>query len=364
MQKAGKSILEINLARVVENYKTMSKSIKTGCIVAPVVKANGYGLGAAPISESLYKSGCKAFCVAYVEEAIQIREKIPSAEIYVFHGVQQSDLEIAHRKNLIPVLNDLYQIELWNSYAAKNNKKLPAVIHVDTGMGRLGLTESNIEKIANNEDFCSFIDIKYIMSHPSCADDPERKENAKQLEELKKISALFPDTKISFANSAAIMLGNEYHFDMVRPGCSLYGINPMPSKPTPVQQVATLKAEVIQIRNIEKDQAISYSGRYQAKKGDRIATVLCGYADGYLRCLTGKGSAHFEGMRLPIVGTVTMDMVMIDISKVPENRLQYMNYVELLGDHITVDELAQSANTIGYEILTSLGNRFKRVYVE
>ncbi len=364
MNKLGRSILEINLTKIKNNFLKMKSMTQNGTSVSCVVKANAYGLGMKQAATALYQAGCRDFCVAYLEEGTKLREYVSESNIYVFNGIQKDGLEEAHRQNLIPVLNDLYQIELWNSYASKINKTLPAIIHVDTGMGRLGLTESNVYRVSDNQDFTSYLDIKYIMSHLACADDPAHPANMQQLNMLKQYSSLFPDIKLSFANSAGIMLGSQYHFDMVRPGCSLYGINPIPSLATPVEQVAKLMAEVVQIRNIEKDQGISYSSKHTAKKGDKVATLLCGYADGYLRSLTGKAFAYFDGMRLPVIGTVTMDLIMIDISKVPESKLQSMNYVELLGDNITVDELAKSAGTIGYEVLTSLGNRFKREYIE
>jgi alanine racemase len=364
MKKQGRSILEVNLTRIKNNYTTISNKVKKDCVIAAAVKADGYGLGMDNAAKAMQDAGCRSFCVAYVEEGLNLRECMANIKIFILNGIQKEDVEITAKKNLIPVLNDLYQIELWNAYAMKINKKLPAVIHIDTGMARLGLTESNTERVADNPDFTSHLDIEYIMSHLACADEPQNPANQRQLSLLNQYINLFPNTKISLANSAGIFLGDNYHFDMVRPGCSLYGINPIPKMPSPVQQVAKLMAEVIQVRNIEKDQGVSYSGRYIAKKGDRLATLLCGYADGYLRSLTGNSFAYFDGMRLPVVGTVTMDMIMIDITKVPENKLQHMNYVELLGDNITVDELATNAKTIGYEILTSLGNRFKRVYVE
>jgi alanine racemase len=362
MKKIGKSILEINLSRIQKNYLVTTKKLKKGVTTAVVVKANAYGLGMKEVSKTLYEGGCRDFCVAYVEEAFALRKVCDDASIIIFNGLQHNEIEIVSSNKFIPVLNDLYQIELWNKWGKKSGQKLPGIIHVDTGMGRLGLTESNFERIAHDPKYTEYIDIKYLMSHLSCADTPLSLDNERQLKLMMKYSHMMPNVKVTFANSAGVYLGYDYQFDHVRPGCAIYGVNPIPSWPTPVQQVATLMGEVVQIRTIEHDQTISYQGRYRAHKGDKIATVLCGYADGYHRALSNNSFAFYDGMRLPVVGNVTMDMIMLDVSSVPETKLEHMNYVELLGDNITVDELAFRARTIGYEVLTSLGNRFERIY--
>lgn len=363
MEKSGKSTLEIDLNQVVENYNTIKSKVAEDIDVAAVVKANSYGLGAKQISKKLYSIGCRSFYVIYLEEALEIKNELAGAKIYVLNGVQKASMETIHRNGFIPVLNDLYQIELWNGYAKKLGKYLPAAIMVDTGMTRLGLSEHSVTRIAQNPDFTDYLDIEYILSHLACASKESHPLNRKQLEMFSNSMKLLEYEKGSLCNSSGVLLGKEFHFNQVRPGCSLYGINPMDDGSSIFKQVATLKAEVVQIHNIKSDLPVSYNSTYIAKKGDRIATLLCGYADGYSRQLSNKGKAFYKGYKLPVVGTVTMDYIMVDATAVPEGLLSEMNYVELLGANVTVDEVAKLANSIGYEVLTSLGKgRFNKVY--
>lgn len=363
MEKSGKSTLEIDLNQVVENYYTIKSKVAEDIDVAAVVKANSYGLGAKLISRKLNSIGCKTFYVVYLEEALEIKNEVSGAKIYIINGVQKTTMETVHRNGFIPVLNDLYQIELWNGYAKKLGKYLPAVIMVDTGMTRLGLSESNVARIAQNPDFTDYLDVDYVLSHLACASNEGHALNKKQLEMFSNSLKLLDYERGSLSNSAGVLLGKEYHFNQVRPGCSLYGINPMDEGASIFGQVATLKAEVVQIHNIKNDLPVSYNSTYIAKKGDRIATLLCGYADGYLRHLSNKGKAFYKGYKLPVVGIVTMDYIMVDVTQVPEGLLSEMNYVELLGANVTVDEVAKLAGSNGYEILTSLGKgRFNKVY--
>lgn len=358
----AKSVLEIDLSRVLLNYQKIS-SLVGNCNIAAVVKAEAYGLGAAKIIETLYKEGCRDFCFAYLGEVDAVQKELKDARIYLFNGLNSYEFSHAVRHNIIPMLNTLEALQQWGEYAKQIGKKLPAVIHLETGMGRLGLQESEIEKAASSQ-LLAYLDICYICSHLACADYRDHLMNQQQLKLIHKYAALFPNTKISMANSAGIFLGKEYHLDQVRCGCAIYGVNPIPANASQVIQVATLNAYVLQLKTLERDQSISYGARYHAKKGAQIATLACGYADGYHRLLTQNAFGFYAGYRVPIVGTVTMDTVMADVSEVPAQLLEKMEYIELLGDNITVDELAERANTIGYEILTSLGSRFKKIYIE
>lgn len=362
MNKVGKSVLEINLNRIEINYRVITKKLKSGIKSSIVVKADAYGLGMGEVSKKLYDAGCEDFCVAYVDEGVDLRRNCEDVSIIIFNGLQKDEIDDVVECNLIPVLNDLSQIEAWNNHAKKLGKKLPGIIHIDTGMGRLGLTQRSFKMICEDKKYHEYIDIKYLMSHLSCADDPLSPDNERQLASMKRYSSMMRGVPVSFANSAGVFLGHDYQFDHVRPGCAVYGVNPIPSWPTPVQQVVKIMGVVLQVRIVEENQTISYQGQHWAKKGDKIATVACGYADGYHRALSGNAFVYYDGMRLPVVGVVTMDMIMIDVTKVPDAKLEKMNFVELLGDNITVDELAFRARTIGYEILTSLNNRFEKIY--
>jgi len=364
MEKMDRSLLEINLLNIKENFRKLTEMVAKDCVIAPVVKANSYGLGVHKVTKALVDAGAKEFCVAYVSEGIELRSIISHEPIYLFNGILNHELEDALHNNLIPVLNNAEQIEIWSNFAKSLGKKLSCVIHIDTGMGRLGLSIKEFETFAQNQALKDRLEIKYIMSHLANADLQDSPKNTSQLKLINKCSQMMSGIKVSFANSGGIFLGKDFHFNHVRPGCAFYGINPMSGKANPMKQVVKIMGKVAQIRELEADQEISYHGIYTAKRGDVIATVLCGYADGYLRALSNKAQVYYEGMRLNVVGNVTMDMIMIDVTKVPKDKISEMKYVELLGDNITVNELAEIAGTIGYEIFTSLGNRFERTYIE
>lgn len=362
-----KSILLVDLKKLQHNYKIAKAQLASYVECGAVVKANGYGLGIMQVSKALYWVGCRNFFVTYLEEALTIREVTEGSAIYILHGLHESEYHDTARYNFIPVLNRIQDIESYNEFAARGGHgKLPVMINADTGMGRVGLTQGEFEYFAENFDkLTSALDIKYIMSHLACAETPDHTLNLEQLVKFQELAQKFPNIKLSFANSSGIFLGNEYHFDLIRPGIMLYGSNPTPYNGVSlVEPVVYLYGKVLQIKTLEADQTISYGGKYQAKKGDRIATVSCGYGDGYHRIITGHGFCYFEGYKLPIVGIITMDAIMVDINQIPENKLKDLNYVELLGDNVIIDDVAKWAKTISYEMLTSLGNRYHRVYKE
>ncbi|MFI4983854.1 MAG: alanine racemase [Rickettsiales bacterium] len=362
MRTNPNSVLEIKLDRIRDNYLHIKSKLEPQTKCSVVVKANAYGLGMNKVAQALVDAKCQEFCVAYLDEGLELRKVAPDASIRLFNGFQKEELTELVHGGFVPVLNDFYQIKLLNEKAKKIGKKLKGIIQLDTGMGRLGLDRFQMKRLIENPDLFSHIKVEYIMSHLACADDALHPLSLKQLNLFNKRAQNFPNTKMTLANSAGVMLGQKYHFDMVRPGCAIYGINPIPSWANEFKQVVELKGRVVQVRHVKKDMNISYHCQHTARKGDVIATVLCGYADGYMRYLTNNSFAYYKGIRLPIVGTVTMDMIMVDVTQVPENDLAEMKFLELIGDNITVDEVAARARTIGYEVFTRLGNRFERIY--
>lgn len=350
-------ILEINLSNIVHNYNLAKLEVGSSSVAA-VVKANAYGLGDSKIARALYEGGCREFYVMYLSEAFSIRESVGDSKIFVLGLTYVSEYRECVEYDFIPVLNTLSNAETYDALAKSLGLKLPCVVQFDTGMTRSGL---DLKEASNLESF-SHLDILYIMSHLACADDPTHNLNRLKLERVKGLSYIFQGIPISFANSSGIYLGANYHFSQVRPGCMLYGINPTPYAPNPVRNVITIKAKVLQIREIDEARSVSYSSRYIAPKGSKIATIACGYADGYHRSLTSNTHCYFKGIALPIVGTITMDMMMVDVTVLSEELLSMLDYVELINDNLTVDDIAKKAKTIGYEVLTSLGNRFNRIY--
>ncbi|MDB2414856.1 alanine racemase [Rickettsiales bacterium] len=362
MTQYSDSTLTIHLDRISSNYSILSNISKAKSECAAAVKANAYGLGIKEVSLALKKSGCNKFFVATLDEAIELREILPEVDIYVLNGIGNKQNDIFGNYKLIPVLNSKEQINQWADYTKSICENLPSIIHVDTGINRLGISYKEFNQVIQQIDINKSLNVKYIMSHLACADDPNHELNKLQLERVNKISHLFPDIKISLANSCGIFLGNDYHFDLLRPGISLYGGNPTPGYENPMEQVISLKSNILQIRKIDSSDRLGYGATANLPKGGLVAVIAIGYADGYQRSLSNKGKCFIDGKIVPILGRVSMDMSIIDVSSLPENSLYQGKEVEIIGDNITIDDIASDAGTISYEILTQLGSRFRRVY--
>jgi alanine racemase len=358
------SVIIIDLRAVRENYRTLKNILGDKSECAGTVKANAYGLGAVKVAEALAKEGCKKFFVATFEEAIKIRSVLKDETIYVLHGVYPHQEELFLEYKLTPVLNHLFQIEVWNKFALSNNLILPAIIHIDTAMSRLGVNEEDIEFLVNNKERLAGIELLYIMSHLASADELTSPLNKMQLEKLKQLASYFPNIPLSLCNSSGIFLGEEYHLDLCRPGCALYGLNPTPYSVNPMKPVVKLLAKILQIRHLKKDTTVGYSATFTAKAGSKLATISFGYADGYLRSLGNNSYCYIAGYKAPIIGRVSMDLITIDVTDIPEDKIYLGAEVELLGENVTPDNIATQAGTLGYEILTNLGDRYKRIYLE
>jgi alanine racemase len=344
--------LEINLAAITRNYMLLKNKLTKGNC-ASVVKANAYGLGVEQVAPALAKVGCKEFFVATLDEGIQLRKILTEGngrdiKIYIFHGVRKGQLKDFISHNLIPVINDKAQLEHWSL-------EFPYALHVDTGMCRLGVTPE--EALGIGQGAC------LILSHLACANEPEHPKNKEQLELFKQALQHFPNVRASFANSSGIFLGSDYHFDLARPGCSLYGVSPNSSQRNPMENVITLSAPILQYRAITHNETVGYSAAGRAKKGDVLATVELGYADGFLRSLSGKAYGYAAGIHVPLIGRISMDMVIVDVTAVPEHLCTPELRIVFIGEEQPVDVLAKAAGTIGYEIFTGLGDRFKRSYI-
>ena len=360
------SLLEIHLDRITRNYLALQKRLIRGADCAAVVKADAYGLGAAAVVPELYKANCRHFYVAHASEGVAVRAALATegqeAQVYAFHGAAGITAPELLENNIIPVLNSLGDIEKWSSFAKVTGKKLPVVLHIDTGMNRLGLPATEVEQLKSNLDLLKPLDVRYIMSHLACADEPTQPKNKEQLTAFKKLTAhLGLPCRLSFANSSGIFLGNDYHFDQARPGCSIYGINPQPGHENPMQGVVTLKVRILQTKEAAAGETIGYGASYKVSSPVKLATISVGYADGILRCIGQNGMVAIGGQKCPIVGRVSMDTIIVDVTAV-KSPLHIGDYAEMIGSHQMVDEVAAQAGTIGYEILTSLGKRYKRIY--
>lgn len=341
-------VLTIDLAAVAANYRLLAQRF-TGPECASVVKADAYGLGVDRVAPALAKAGCRTFFVATLEEGVKLRSILPEAHIFVFHGPypgEEADYP-AHR--LLPVINSLPQYERWRNTGA------PFALHVDTGMNRLGLSLLELQGLSGPAP-------ALLMSHLACGNEPDHPLTSLQLERFLAAAQKFPGVPASLCNSSGIFLPESYHFSLARPGCALYGINPA-SGENPMHGVAKLTAPILQLRTLEKDEPVGYGATCILPRGSRVATVQLGYADGLLRSLSNHGFATISGIRTAFAGRVSMDMVMLDVSHVPESSLTTATEVEFLGASIPVDAMAEAAGTIGYEVFTRLGSRVSREYL-
>ena len=360
-------VLTVDLAAIAENYRRLKAAFLEKAVAA-VVKADGYGLGAERVAPVLVKAGARSIFVAQLDEALKLRPLLdrchPAVSLYVLNGLMPGAEADYVDNNILPVLNSLGQIEAWNRLARAREEALPAAVHLDSGMCRLGLPPDEVERLRAAPELLGGLIPVCLLSHLACADEPGHPMNAQQLASLKAALTALPRAPVSFCNSSGIFLGRDYHFDLGRPGVALYGANPTPEAPNPMRPVVRLQAKILQIRQIDAPQTVGYGATHRATGPARIATVAAGYADGYLRSISSRGHAWVAGHRVPVVGRVSMDLLALDVTGVAPDKVQPGDWAELLNGEQDVDALAREAGTIGYEILTSLGARYHRVYLD
>lgn len=360
--RAG-ALLRIDLDALCDNWRRLRARLASAECAA-VVKADAYGLGAGPVAKALYRAGCRSFFVAHLDEGISLRPQVPDdAAIHVLHGSHPGAEREFVRNRLVPVLNSLPQVRAWQRLATDLDAMLPAILQVDTGMARLGLDQNAFEQLTASGGGLQGIALKCLMSHLVSAEDQGNAINRQQLERFRAARARLPDVRGSLANSSGIFLGHDYHFDLVRPGAALYGVAPVAGQCNPLRPVIRLQGKVLQTRTISAGTAVGYSHTWTAARPSRIATVAVGYADGYLRSLSNKGVAYCDGISLPLIGNISMDTLIVDITDLPDGRLTEGDLLDLADPLNDVDAIASRAGTIGYEILTSLGQRYARHYV-
>lgn len=360
-RQAG-AILTVDLGAVRANYRLM-RDLSAPADCAAVVKADAYGLGAARIAPALMQEGCRTFFVAHWAEALALRPLLPAeAALFVLNGLPPgTEIQAAGAEGIAPVLNSRAQAEGWAAAAQARGRALPAALHADTGLFRLGVPAGDLRELAAS-GLLRRLDLRLLISHLACADEPDHPANAAQLSAFRAARKWFPGVPGSLANSSGIFLGAEFLSDGVRAGAALYGINPLPNRPNPMRPAVRLQARVMQIRDVAAGSGIGYGHDFIAPVPMRTATVGLGYGDGWPR--RARTAAWFEGARLPIVGRVSMDSIVLDTSHLSRDAIGPGALVEFLGLSHTVDDLAAAAGTIGYEILTSLGGRPFRQYTD
>lgn len=369
------AILTIDLDALVANWRRLG-GMAPQAECAAVIKADAYGLGADRVGPALFRAGCRRFFVAHSEEALKLRQTLPEstgAAIHILHGPSRGiETELA-AAGLSPVLSTPNQIAAWRALAGKLGRALPAALHIDTGMNRLGLTAAEAETVAADPaGQLGGVAVEFVMSHLACADEPDHPLNHRQAEAFAAWRRRFPGLKGSLANSSGIFLGAPWHHDILRPGIALYGANPLDPSAGPrraaaqMAEVVHLQGKILQVRSVDITQTVGYGAGYIVEKPSRIATVAIGYADGFSRALSGRGSAVIKGrqghVRVPIAGRVSMDLITLDVSALDADDCVPGTPVSLLGGGIDLDEQAALAGTIGYELLTQLGARYRRVY--
>jgi alanine racemase len=358
-------VLTIDLAAIEANWRALGRrAMPAEC--AAVVKADGYGLGLEPVAKRLAKAGCKSFFVADLGEARRLRAALPDQAIYVLDGLLPNTAAAFAEINARPVIGSLVELAEWDAFCSAQKLTGGAALHVDTGMNRLGISANDAAALAPRIRAENH-GITLLMSHLACADQPDNPLNQKQMALFREVRLLYRGIPSSIAASSGIFLGNPAHCDMVRPGAALYGVNPTPGKSNPMQPVVELKVHVLTVRNVGKGETVGYGGVWTARHASRLAILAAGYADGYLRSASATDEAPgtdvmVAGKRCPVVGRISMDLMAVDISALPDKAMRRGDLVTLIGDDVTLDDVGNKAGTIGYEILTSLGRRYHRVY--
>jgi alanine racemase len=361
------AVLTIDLGALAANYRHL-RDLAAPAECAAVVKADAYGLGMAQAAPALWQAGCRTFFVATLAEAETLRELLPKAVIYVFAGLMPDTAEAFRERDLRPVLNSAEEIAEWAAYCTRVGEKLPCAVHIDSGMNRLGLSSAEVDAVAGADNLWSALSLCLVVSHLACADDPSHAKNEAQRHIFDTLRARLPEALTSLANSAGILLGPDFAYDLVRPGIALYGGHPQRRGENPFRSVVHLKGRILQVRNAAPGETIGYGATRTLQRPSRVAAVAVGYADGIFRALsTADGEeglvVYLDSHAAPILGRVSMDLITVDVTDVPEHRARRGEWVELLGPKVSAHEFALHAGTIDYEVLTNLGRRVLRRYV-
>jgi alanine racemase len=360
-------ILTIDLSAIHANYRMIAGRVLPGDCAA-VVKADAYGCGIDQVTETLARAGCRTFFTANLDEARRVRAKTREAVIYVLNGFSsassQAFVDVAAR----PVISSSVELAEWDNFVATRHWTGGAALHVDTGMNRLGLTVEEAAAVAGRIMLANH-GVALLMSHLGCADQPNHPLNDRQIRQFRELRSLFRGIPSSLANSSGIFLDSSTYCDMVRPGVALYGGNPTPGRSNPMKPVVELQGRILQVRHVEKGATVGYGATWTAKRDSRIAVIAAGYADGILRqASTTDGNAQapreviVAGKRCRMTGRISMDLMAVDVTDVPVSAVRRDMLATLIGQGLTLDDVAAQAGTISYEVLTSLGQRYHRIW--
>ncbi|TGQ36961.1 alanine racemase [Mesorhizobium sp. M4B.F.Ca.ET.214.01.1.1] len=352
----------VDLEAVRGNYRRLN-AMAGGADCAAVVKGDAYGHGMIPSALALRQAGARTFFVATANDGVTLRVALQEAEICVLGGFLPEEREAFVGANLVPVLNSRNQIEEWEKVAVGVERPLASIIHFDTGMNRLGLLADDVAWLRQNLPLLSRIPPILYMSHLSAADDLDFDRCEFQRGAFLSAVSGLPIAKMSLANSAGTYLGADYAFDMVRPGKATFGINPLTGRPNPMLQPARVVAPIIQVKTMKRGAPVGYSSTYRLTEQAKIATVAIGYANGYSRAGSSRAAVSVAGFAAQVVGRISMDLLTVDVSGVPDWALVPGSPAEILGPHVRDHDLAKACGTIEHEILISLGHGCARRYV-
>jgi alanine racemase len=357
--------LTIDLTAIEANWRALARQALT-VECAAVVKANAYGLGLEPVTTTLAKAGCKTFFVADLAEARRVRARAGDATIYVLDGCTPEGSPAFIALNARPVINSMTELAEWDAFVAAQNWQGGAALQVDTGMNRLGISPEEAAALAPRTQTENH-GITLLMSHLACAEIADHPLTASQIALFRELRGLYRGIPASLANSAGIFLGDSALCDLARPGAALYGINPTPGRPNPMRGVVELAGRILQIRGVAEGQTVGYGATWTAKRASRVAVVAVGYADGLPRAASASdgvpgGAAIVAGKPCPFAGRISMDLVCVDITDLPDGAVHRGDLATFIGAGIAIDDFAASAGTIGYEVLTRLGLRCHLIY--
>jgi alanine racemase len=358
--------LKVDLAALARNWRALDK-VSAGALTGAVVKADAYGVGAVAASKAFYAAGARFFFAATPDESLIVRQTLPQAHVFVLDGLYPGAADFYQREKLMPILSSVQMLEEWLKLCVERGEAFPAALHFDTGMNRLGFRLNEASIVKRMIDQLGF-QPQMIMSHLACADVPAHEKNRTQLALFQSVMAQFPKIPASLANSAGLMSGRDYHFQMVRPGIALYGGRAVMGRKNPMSPVVTLEVPILQVKDAKTGETVGYGATQTLSRDSRLAIVGLGYADGFLRSMSssnsrGGGKVAIRGKIVPVVGRVSMDTTIVDITELGSDLPSPGEMAEILGPTISVDDQADAGNTIGYEILTSLKGRYSREYV-
>jgi alanine racemase len=355
------SLLEVNTEAITHNYRTLTQLLHKS-ICGAVLKADAYGFGIEAVAPALMHQGCQHFFVAHIEEGILLRNLLKQPNIYVLSGVLPQTEKYFIEHALIPILNDFEMLMRWAEESQRLEKKLPCALHVDTGMRRNGFDRTDLDKLVTSPEHLNSLDVHFMMSHLVSSQALHDPLNGQQKKLFESIKQHFPSLKASLADTGGIYLAPEFHYDLIRTGKGLFGLFTPPQDSPPLQSCLRFLGRILQIRFAEKGETIGYGATHTLTRKSKLATIGIGFADGYDLRLSNNGFATFQHWKAPIVGRISMDYTVIDVTDIPESFCSVGGWAELVNDTMTLDTLAHSIGTHSRELSTGFSSRIHRIY--